>query len=505
MYKFSLLTTLFLLIGLFAKAENTDLSLYDNVLYAESQSCAAGESFTLSVKMKNSIAIAAFQFDLELPDGITVAKDADDFYLISLSTERTSAQKTNFFDNALQKDGSVRVLAASTQNYTFSGNDGEVATITINVANTVADGEYPIVLKNIVLSDTAAKTYEAERIEATLTVGNTSPSYAEGFSVQMLPFLFTKDAEPDILLTNATAVKTVDFDIELPSNFITNEAYYIDAQLAKKNYTTSDDLDGSTVHVSIAGKSSNTLASGENEAIATLGLTFEEAALSNGVYPVTIKNIVMTDADGTTYQAAPFTTSIFVGQYSRSVQYEWGTVCLPYTAKSTDALQLYTLSSVAADGATLNFVPASSVAANTPCVFKASGSVAEFPVEADAEAENSTFSAETSVPGWNICGTYCDQTLTPGTKNIYYISENKFWYADEAFSVPAFRCWFEVSDTVGAKVLSISETEKANTTPIKFVENNDNSVSVVFDLEGRKLAQPQHGLNIVNGKKVIVK
>ena len=121
--------------------------------------------------MKNTVAMTGFQFDLELPTGVSVATDVDDFYIVALSEERTTDARTNYFDNALQKDGSIRIMASSTKNFTFSGNDGEVATIKVNVANTVADGKYPIILKNIVLSDAGSNSYENDRVEVTLTVG----------------------------------------------------------------------------------------------------------------------------------------------------------------------------------------------------------------------------------------------------------------------------------------------------------------------------------------------
>ena len=87
-----------------------------------------------------------------------MAKDADNFNIINLSTKRTTAQKTNYFDSAEQPDGAIRIMCSSTKNYTFSGNDGEVATITLNVSDEMEEGEYPLILKNIVISDANSKS-----------------------------------------------------------------------------------------------------------------------------------------------------------------------------------------------------------------------------------------------------------------------------------------------------------------------------------------------------------
>lgn len=162
-------------LALTCKAGATDLSQFPNAVYVENLSTTAGSAITLSVKMKNAVPMTGFQFDIELPDGVSIPTDADGFYLINLSTDRTTAQKTNYFDNALQSDGSLRIMASSTRNYTFSGNDGEVATITINVAETVTAGRYSIVLKSIVLSDAGSKTYEVDRVEAELEIRGDAP------------------------------------------------------------------------------------------------------------------------------------------------------------------------------------------------------------------------------------------------------------------------------------------------------------------------------------------
>lgn len=167
-----------LCLALLCKAETTDISSYDNVIYTENVSSKAGETITLSVKMKNAIAMTGYQFDIELPDGFSVSK-TDDFYDIALSTARTTTQKTNYFDSALQSDGTVRVMASSTKNYTFSGNDGEIATVQIAITGSVAAGSYPIKLKNIVMSDANSKTYKVELVESTITITSDS-SYLKG-------------------------------------------------------------------------------------------------------------------------------------------------------------------------------------------------------------------------------------------------------------------------------------------------------------------------------------
>ena len=149
---------------------DTDISQLENTIYIGNVSAEKGKDMTLSVKMKNSVVAEGFQFDLELPEGVTVAKDADGFAEAYLSTERTTTRKTNTFDADFQDNGALRVMAGSTNGSTLNGNDGEVATIKLNVASNVPIGSYPIVLRNISISDSGANSYDVTLVKSTMTV-----------------------------------------------------------------------------------------------------------------------------------------------------------------------------------------------------------------------------------------------------------------------------------------------------------------------------------------------
>lgn len=151
--------------------EDTDLTEFDNVLYIEGAEATVGSEATLSLKMNNQIPMTGFQCDVFLPEGVEFVID-DEFYMIDLSTARTTSQKTNTFDSSLQPNGSVRILCGSTKSYTFSGTEGEVATIKVSINNDVTDGEYPLVLKNIVMSDASGKTYKVDLVKTTLSISS---------------------------------------------------------------------------------------------------------------------------------------------------------------------------------------------------------------------------------------------------------------------------------------------------------------------------------------------
>lgn len=47
--------------------------------------------------------------------------------------------------------------------------------------------------------------------------------------------------------------------------------------------------------------------------------------------------------------------------------------------------------------------------------------------------------------------------------------------------------------------------EKGNPTGINAVEKNINNNTTIYDLNGIRLHEPKKGVNIINGKKIIVK
>lgn len=152
--------------------EDTDYSTIDNVIYLEKAEAAAGGQLKLSVKMKNTVAVQGYQFDLHLPDGVSIATDADGFAMAELSTARTSTRKTDYFNTSISSEGTLRVLCGSSGGYTFEGEDGEVAIITLNIDADIAEGEHPLILKEVKLSDNNSQAYSTSYVKSTLVISS---------------------------------------------------------------------------------------------------------------------------------------------------------------------------------------------------------------------------------------------------------------------------------------------------------------------------------------------
>ena len=145
-----------------------------NMMYISPVTTFDGEEATLSVKMRNAVDAEGFQFTLCLPEGVSVVSDDEGAPEASLSTERTTATRTNTFVTSLQPDGNLKVMGASTNGLAISAGDGEVCTVRIKVSAGVAKADYALLLSDVAISDTQARSHDAELVEGKLTVGSSA-------------------------------------------------------------------------------------------------------------------------------------------------------------------------------------------------------------------------------------------------------------------------------------------------------------------------------------------
>ena len=150
--------------------KDTDISAHSDILYFDKTVGVAGNKVVLSLKMRNRLKAVAYQCDLYLPDGVEVAKNDDGSYKIDLSTERTTVENSNVFKSALQSDGCIRILSASTSNIAYNGNDGEVATIVLQLSDSLEEGDLPIILRNVEIADANSANNVIDFVKSTLTV-----------------------------------------------------------------------------------------------------------------------------------------------------------------------------------------------------------------------------------------------------------------------------------------------------------------------------------------------
>lgn len=298
-----------LCLGLNAKAEGTSDSQQPNVVYAESLAAKAGSTVTMSVKMKNEVAMTGFQFDMVLPEGFTVAKDEDGFDLIELSTERTTAKKTDYFNSAVQLDGSIRVMCSSTKSYTFGGNEGEVATVQLIIADEVEPGEYTVELNNIVMSDADAQTYKVSQTTAVITIEAVPVIPDNTIYMDSTSAVVGTQAVLSVKMKNVVAMTGFQFDLVLPEGMTVAKdedgfdliELSTERTSARKTdfFNSATQTDGS-IRVMASSTRSYTFDGNDGE-VATITVNLAPD-MAEGDYDVVMKNIVMSDADAKTYK-----------------------------------------------------------------------------------------------------------------------------------------------------------------------------------------------------------
>ena len=143
-----------------------------------------GTELVIPVEMKNEEEITAFQFDLYLPDGITVVTDENDEPMITLADDRKTS--SHVITCSQLSDGGVRVLVYSNSNKPFRGNEGTLLNITTKVSDAMAIGDYTLTMKNIRLADTAENEYitkeKSTKISVTLLRGDANNDFTVSIS-----------------------------------------------------------------------------------------------------------------------------------------------------------------------------------------------------------------------------------------------------------------------------------------------------------------------------------
>lgn len=193
--------------------------------------------------------------------------------------------------------------------------------------------------------------------------------------------------------------------------------------------------------------------------------------------------------------------------YTRSVDGRlWGTICLPFnfsTRQNSNNATFYQLSSVTEDAMIFSQYYEEGnygVPAGTPLVFKtvSGNDLSIYSIEGEGHLVIPD-NQEYSVSGWTMCGTPVDETTIDAgwVMQRNHICE----VAEDGFPIKPYRVFFTGERPSGAPLrIEVDETEG-----LQFVEQEDGTVKVSYDLQGRKLDDARKGLMIENGKVIMVK
>lgn len=147
---------------------NTDISALDNAIYVEQTDGRIGGMMDIPVKLKNSYPVRGFQFNLELPEGTTING-------WELSTSRMPEGATLSDMIATKKIEGNKIQVACSLNYgnaTFTGNDGEIATVNVTFSEGMEEGTYPIYLTACDLTTAGGIDEDLSDVTSTLVLEN---------------------------------------------------------------------------------------------------------------------------------------------------------------------------------------------------------------------------------------------------------------------------------------------------------------------------------------------
>ena len=127
-------------------------------------SASFDEDNTMYINVANpGYPFTAAQFDIKFEGGIGIVNDGE-YYDVFLGS-RTSSRNHSEPECNTQPDGSLRVVILSLKNKVFDGEEGDIATVALDVTG-VADGVYQYTIKNIALSDPSSQLqYPADVVE----------------------------------------------------------------------------------------------------------------------------------------------------------------------------------------------------------------------------------------------------------------------------------------------------------------------------------------------------
>ncbi len=174
-----------------------------------------------------------------------------------------------------------------------------------------------------------------------------------------------------------------------------------------------------------------------------------------------------------------------------------GTLCLPFDATIPGGVEAWTLAYTSGDAAVATPVE-TTIPANTPVLLNGSG-------DQTFTGASAAVSASATNKAGALTGVFAAATVPVNSYVLQKQSEKVgFFKVTGAKTINPFRAYLTAETP--APGLSIIFPEDNDVTGISEIEKMRNADNVtIFDLQGRKVAQPAKGLYIVNGKKVIFK
>lgn len=184
----------------------------------------AGAKATMIVNLTNTEEVTAFQFDLRLPQGISIAmtlnEDDDEVLDAQLTDRRKSSHQITC---SQQSDGRYTIAVLSGKNQSLKNSEGAVVNIGVTAQGTLTSGSYIALMENIHLvplkDGKPAERIDQERVEGTIGVRNSSQGEDVAAVLKIATSELTAggDGQIEIALENNLDITSLQFDVSLPA------------------------------------------------------------------------------------------------------------------------------------------------------------------------------------------------------------------------------------------------------------------------------------------------
>ena len=246
----------------------------------------------------------------------------------------------------------------------------------------------------------------------------------------------------------------------------------------------------------------------------------ERYGITGETTQLTVDNLALTDnKDFVAYE--PFTAT--AASYNRTMKEgtTWATLCLPFEV-TLDGQNFRAFKLLSADDATetVELEELKTIEAGTPVIIKMTNGATELKfTEADKNIAKDVLTSATADNNYQLQGLYTQKEFSKDAdNNCYIVKGNKLMNPTKLLentkvqrvASKPFRAYMvdnSSSAPAGAKMFSIGISD--STTAIDTLNTIANDNAIYYDLQGKRLNEPQKGINIVKrgGKtmKVIIK
>ncbi len=142
----------------------------DDIIVVEEVTAIKGQQTSMNIDLENKTTnLTAFQFDLTLPDGISLSLNDKGKYVVT-KTERFEDDDQTL--NISKTGNTYRIISFSMSNEIITGTSGAILNASLTVGESVNVGRYEATIDNIVLTKTDGKQLKLKDAKFNIVVTN---------------------------------------------------------------------------------------------------------------------------------------------------------------------------------------------------------------------------------------------------------------------------------------------------------------------------------------------